>query len=254
MIYRFVTRCSVEERITTVAKKKMLLTHLVVRAGLGGQKGTSMSKGELDDVLRWGTEELFKDESEAAGDEKKTNEQKIIWDDDAVSALLERSTGEPTKHDGTGERKDWTNDYLSSFKVAQYTTRQADKDEEEEKEEEEPTEPVKESSSQPTDPDYWEKLLRHHYEYDQEQEAQQLGKGKRIRKQINYASEQLQAGSKHDAKDDDYEESGEESDETDELGGEDDLTGELRIRKSKHGKHFEYLIQLIPSLFRPFFQ
>ena len=59
LIYRFVTRGSVEERITSVAKKKMLLTHLVVRAGLG-QKGPSMSKSELDDVLRWGTEELFK--------------------------------------------------------------------------------------------------------------------------------------------------------------------------------------------------
>lgn len=35
MIYRFVTRNSVEERITSVAKKKMLLTHLVVRAGIG---------------------------------------------------------------------------------------------------------------------------------------------------------------------------------------------------------------------------
>lgn len=53
------TRNSVEERITSVAKKKMLLTHLVVRAGIG-QKGPSMSKSELDDVLRWGTEELFK--------------------------------------------------------------------------------------------------------------------------------------------------------------------------------------------------
>ena len=51
MIYRFVTRNSVEERITSVAKKKMLLTHLVVRAGIG-QKGPSMSKTELDDVLR----------------------------------------------------------------------------------------------------------------------------------------------------------------------------------------------------------
>lgn len=59
LIYRFVTRNSVEERITSVAKKKMLLTHLVVRAGIG-QKGPSMSKTELDEVLRWGTEELFK--------------------------------------------------------------------------------------------------------------------------------------------------------------------------------------------------
>ncbi len=36
------------------------------------------------------------------------------------------------------------------------------------------------------DPDYWEKLLRHHYEQQQEHLARNLGKGKRIRKQVNY--------------------------------------------------------------------
>ena len=60
MIYRFVTRNSVEERITQVAKKKMMLTHLVVRPGLGN-KGGAMSKKEMDDILKFGTEELFKD-------------------------------------------------------------------------------------------------------------------------------------------------------------------------------------------------
>ncbi len=49
MIYRFVTRNTVEERITSVAKKKMLLTHLVVRGGIGN-RGASMTKTELDDV------------------------------------------------------------------------------------------------------------------------------------------------------------------------------------------------------------
>lgn len=63
MIYRFVTRASVEERITQVAKRKMMLTHLVVRPGLGSKAG-SMSKQELDDILKFGTEELFKDEGE----------------------------------------------------------------------------------------------------------------------------------------------------------------------------------------------
>jgi SNF2 family DNA or RNA helicase len=31
MIYRFVTKNTVEERVTQVAKKKMMLTHLVVQ-------------------------------------------------------------------------------------------------------------------------------------------------------------------------------------------------------------------------------
>jgi len=64
MIYRFVTRSSVEERITEVAKKKMMLTHLVVRPGMGsGGAAPTLSKRELDDILRFGTEDLFKDET-----------------------------------------------------------------------------------------------------------------------------------------------------------------------------------------------
>merc|ERR1712107_732239 len=37
-----------------------------------------------------------------------------------------------------------------------------------------------------TDPAYWEKLLRHHYEQAQEDIARSMGKGKRVRKQVNY--------------------------------------------------------------------
>ncbi|CAB3405088.1 unnamed protein product [Caenorhabditis bovis] len=188
MIYRFVTKNSVEERITTVAKKKMLLTHLVVRAGLGGGKegGKSMSKSELDDVLRWGTEELFKEEEPAEGDGDKNNEHHIVWDDAAVEDLLDRTKGEPGE-DGDGEKKaDWTNEYLSSFKVATYTTKEAEQQEEEDID----MEVIKEGEKEP-DPDYWEKLLRHHYEQDQEVEAQKLGKGKRVRKQVNYAAENM---------------------------------------------------------------
>lgn len=44
----------------------MMLTHLVVRPGLGSKTG-SMSKQELDDILKFGTEELFKDDVEAIG-------------------------------------------------------------------------------------------------------------------------------------------------------------------------------------------
>uniref|UniRef100_A0A914HC26 Chromodomain-helicase-DNA-binding protein 4 n=1 Tax=Globodera rostochiensis TaxID=31243 RepID=A0A914HC26_GLORO len=182
MIYRFVTRNSVEERITSVAKKKMMLTHLVVRAGIG-QKGPSMSKTELDDVLRWGTEELFKEEE--AVEQGKSSEHNIVWDDRAVEALLERGAEEEGDTEAN-DRKDWANDYLSSFKVATYTTTR-----EEEQEEEVDMEVLKEEV-QETDPDYWEKLLRHHFEQEQEVERMNLGKGKRVRKQVNYATEAMQ--------------------------------------------------------------
>ncbi|XP_014022106.2 chromodomain-helicase-DNA-binding protein 5 isoform X4 [Salmo salar] len=187
MIYRFVTRASVEERITQVAKRKMMLTHLVVRPGLGSKTG-SMSKQELDDILKFGTEELFKDEMEAAaramgshqklcknnGDIKDGDEGSVIhYDDNAISKLLDRSQNatEDTEIQNM-------NEYLSSFKVAQYVVKDEDAEEEPQRE------IIKQEEN--VDPDYWEKLLRHHYEQQQEDLARNLGKGKRIRKQVNY--------------------------------------------------------------------
>uniref|UniRef100_A0A8C2GFN9 Chromodomain helicase DNA binding protein 3 n=1 Tax=Cyprinus carpio TaxID=7962 RepID=A0A8C2GFN9_CYPCA len=168
MIYRFVTRASVEERITQVAKRKMMLTHLVVRPGLGSKAG-SMSKQELDDILKFGTEELFKDEIE--GDNKDDDSSVIHYDNVAIERLLDRSQDATDDSDMQN-----MNEYLSSFKVAQYTVREDDKEIE--------REIIKQEEN--VDPDYWEKLLRHHYEQQQEDLARNLGKGKRVRKQVNY--------------------------------------------------------------------
>nr|XP_057903218.1 chromodomain-helicase-DNA-binding protein 4a isoform X2 [Doryrhamphus excisus] len=171
MIYRFVTKASVEERITQVAKKKMMLTHLVVRPGLGSKTG-SMSKQELDDILKFGTEELFKDEGE--GENKEEDSSVIHYDDKAIERLLDRN------QDATDDTElQSMNEYLSSFKVAQYVVKDEDEEEEEVQ-----REIIKQEES--VDPDYWEKLLRHHYEQQQEDLARNLGKGKRIRKQVNY--------------------------------------------------------------------
>uniref|UniRef100_A0A8D3E4Y0 Chromodomain helicase DNA binding protein 3 n=1 Tax=Scophthalmus maximus TaxID=52904 RepID=A0A8D3E4Y0_SCOMX len=165
MIYRFVTRASVEERITQVAKRKMMLTHLVVRPGLGSKAG-SMSKQELDDILKFGTEELFKDEGEVE-DEGNV----IHYDSTAIERLLDRSQDATDDSDVQN-----MNEYLSSFKVAQYMVREEDKEIE--------REIIKQEEN--VDPDYWEKLLRHHYEQQQEDLASKLGKGKRNRKPVNY--------------------------------------------------------------------
>ena len=54
-----------------VAKKKMMLTHLVVRPGLGSNKSAVMSKSELNDILKFGTQELFKDDNAKDGGESK---------------------------------------------------------------------------------------------------------------------------------------------------------------------------------------
>lgn len=120
-----------------------MLTHLVVRSGLGS-KTASMSKQELDDILKFGTEALFKDEGEGEnskalmhlhkkgsismwtffpGDNKEEDSSIIHYDDKAIDRLLDRN------QDATDDTElQSMNEYLSSFKVAQYVV----KDEEDE--------------------------------------------------------------------------------------------------------------------------
>lgn len=105
-----------------------------------------------------GTEELFKEE------EGKEDEA-IHYDDKAVAELLDRSK------EGIEQKENWANEYLSSFKVASYVTKEG------ETEEEADTEIIKQEAEN-TDPAYWIKLLRHHYEQQQEDIARTLGKGK----------------------------------------------------------------------------
>merc|ERR1712228_446496 len=156
------------ERVTQVAKKKMMLTHLVVQSGPMGSKN-NLSKKEIDDILKFGTEELFKEE-ELNEDGESAND--IVHGDKAVASLLDRT------QEGVEEKEDWSNEYLNSFKVATYATKEGGGEEEE-------VEVLKQEADN-TDPAYWEKLLRHHYEQHQEDVAKSMGKGKRIRKQVNY--------------------------------------------------------------------
>merc|ERR1712130_738958 len=116
-----------------------------------------------------GTEELFKEE-ELNEDGESAND--IVYDDKAVASLLDRS------QEGVEEKENWANEYLSSFKVATYATKEGGGEEEE-------VEVLKQEADN-TDPAYWEKLLRHHYEQAQEDVARSMGKGKRVRKQVNY--------------------------------------------------------------------
>merc|ERR1711981_874879 len=120
--------------------------------------------GEIDDILKFGTEELFADDKDETGDDD------IVYDTKAVEALLDRS------QEGIEEKESWANEYLSSFKVATYQTKDAGEEEVE----------ILKEEVENTDPAYWEKLLRHHYEQHQEDVQQKMGKGKRIRKQVNY--------------------------------------------------------------------
>lgn len=121
-----------------------------------------MTKQELDDILKFGTEELFKDDVEGMvsqgqriampdavtpfsdtlstkggaatpgmkkkhggtppGDNKDVDDSSVIhYDDAAISKLLDRN------QDATDDTElQNMNEYLSSFKVAQYVVREED--------------------------------------------------------------------------------------------------------------------------------
>ena len=94
-IYRFVTSGSVEEDILERAKKKMVLDHLVIQrmdttgrtvldTAAGGGKSSAkqmFGKEELAAILRFGAEELFKDEG--------ATEREMMEED--IDAILERA-------------------------------------------------------------------------------------------------------------------------------------------------------------------
>lgn len=81
----------------------------------------------------------------------------------AVENLLDRNQETPVVE----EANEGLNEYLSSFKVASYVTKELDKDE---------------VAKQNSDPEYWAKLMGVHIEKEQAE----LGKGKRLRKPVNY--------------------------------------------------------------------
>jgi len=56
-----------------VCKQKMMLSELIVHRGMGGtnvvsnEKKESLTKQEINDILKYGAENLFKDDEEGQG-------------------------------------------------------------------------------------------------------------------------------------------------------------------------------------------
>lgn len=113
-IYRLVTARSVEEEIVERAKQKMVLDHLVIqrmdttgRTVLdknGSTTSTPFNKEDLSAILKFGAEELFKDEPEGDGDD-------LVCD---IDEILRRAE---TRDDAPAMIGD---ELLSAFKVASF--------------------------------------------------------------------------------------------------------------------------------------
>ncbi|ESQ39568.1 hypothetical protein EUTSA_v10000738mg [Eutrema salsugineum] len=215
LVYRLVVRASVEERILQLAKKKLMLDQLFVNKS-GSQK-------EFEDILRWGTEELFsdsagenkKDASESNGNldvimdlESKNRKKggglgdvyqdkctdgngKIVWDETAIMKLLDRSNIQSASTDGADTELE--NDMLGSVKPVEWNEETA----EEQVVAESPalvTDDTNEHSSERKEDDVvnfteeneWDRLLRMRWERYQSEEEAALGRGKRLRKAVSY--------------------------------------------------------------------
>lgn len=218
LVYRLVVRASVEERILQLAKKKLMLDHLFVNKS-GSQK-------EVEDILRWGTEELFQDSGESAGkasrgdslshseganevDQRQRKKvgglgdvyedkcctdgySKIVWDDSAIARLLDRSElngGSSEATEGESET-----DMLGSLKASDWNEQETT-DEQEGGDlganivgdtSIEGDQKKMEASPNGMEENEWDKLLRRRWEKYQSEEEAALGRGKRLRKAVSY--------------------------------------------------------------------
>ncbi|PIA60914.1 hypothetical protein AQUCO_00300438v1 [Aquilegia coerulea] len=105
MIFRLITRDSIEERMMQLTKKKMVLEHLVV----GRLKAQNINQEELDDIIRYGSKELFSDETDEAGKARQ-----IHYDDAAIDRLLDREQIGNEEATVDDEEEDG---FLKAFKV-----------------------------------------------------------------------------------------------------------------------------------------
>ncbi|GAB4854668.1 hypothetical protein Ancab_023251 [Ancistrocladus abbreviatus] len=194
MIYRLVTRGSIEERMMQMTKKKMVLEHLVV----GRLKAQNLNQEELDDIIRYGSKELFADETEEA------KARQIHYDDAAIDRLLDR------EHVGDEEAtldEEEDDGFLKAFKVAnfEYIDESEAAAEEEAQKASVENKPAVNTAERTT---YWEELLRDRYVVNKTEEFNSLGKGKRSRKQMVSVEDDDLAGLEDvssDGEDDNYE-------------------------------------------------
>ena len=180
MIYRLVMRATVEERMVEVAKRKMVLEHLVVSKG---GREEALKQEEIDDVIRYGVEELFQkgegedcpspeDAGEAeqqkdklkglaareaeAGREGGNKGKGVYYDDEALDRLLDRSLAYQQDEE---EAKVKESQHLQAFKVANFEIQEGN---------------------------FWEDVMQEAVGADQgSQPAQELGKGKREKRRLS---------------------------------------------------------------------
>jgi hypothetical protein len=138
-IYRFITKDTVEENILERAKQKMILDHLIIqRMDTSGrivlnnkkQSYSQFSKEELQEVLKFGAENLFKKEKKQDGDmidddETLEDEEKEMDLDEILKRAEEneKETESKLSVEEGGKTPGSDQNIMSAFKVANFSTK-----------------------------------------------------------------------------------------------------------------------------------
>jgi len=157
MVYRLVSKLTVEEKIIENATKKLMMGEIIMNP-LDQSKS---DKGILESILRYGTKELFDQMSEEQDNDEITQEK--------LEELLNRDPKNSETSISIKSKSNSLNDYyLSGFQFTDFNFT--------------PILNSNASAEETKDNKYWETLLgNEHLEYEKKN-AEDLGKGKRNKK------------------------------------------------------------------------
>ncbi|MCJ1415232.1 hypothetical protein MMC32_001563 [Xylographa parallela] len=158
LIFQLMTRGTAEEKIMQIGKKKMALDHVLIEQ----MDADDADNNDLESVLRFGAEALFKDDST----------QDIHYDSSSVDKLLDRSQIEDTK---TGNDNSAESQFSFARVWANETETMVDKL------------GTSDDEAKSSDPSLWDKILQERKlqaEKEALQRAETLGRGKRQRHAI----------------------------------------------------------------------
>ena len=200
MVYRLVTRGTIEERVMQLSRKKLRLEKMIVQNKNDEESidatrdGIASDPAALNHLLQHGTKQLFKDADHTAGQsqpiavhgEMANNglDGALLYDKDGLRQLLDRSaisSSSASAEDGTAgnDCESATTALMDSLKDARAWERKEQPAENSDEDHADDDETDQENSQ-----NFWKKLLEERYLAQQTDSSQELGRGKRERKPV----------------------------------------------------------------------
>ena len=200
MVYRLVTRGTIEERVMQLSRKKLRLEKMIVRDKDHGEDSADTTKdgiasdaAALNRLLQHGTEQLFKDADMSAGQSEpvalasammdSSPDGALLYDKDGLRQLLDRSSISSSSASAEGETGVDSGESAATALMDSLKDARAweSKEEVAENSDEDHTD---DDTDQENSHTFWKRLLEERYLAQQTNSAQELGRGKRDRKQL----------------------------------------------------------------------